>query len=414
MTARPRGRRRQLEDRSGARRAGRRAARVRPRAAEARRTTSAEGASTCSAACSPSARARPTDGRSPTSASSCWRASTSRARRSASQERVGARGWAAARRVGNDTFAVLRAGTERGWGVAVVCGAGINCVGVGARRPRTSASPRSARSPATGAAASTSGSPRCRPRRAAWTAAARGRRSSARCRRTSASTRRTSWPRRCTRSGSRSEGCSSSRRSSRRGRGRRGRGGDRRPARRRGRRAGARRGERLGLDARLVEVLLGGGLLQRAATPVVEAIRRGLPRRAQSRASGAPPIVGAALLALDESGRARRRRRACGASELARGGGRWLRFAYEQATRDLPGDGQPGGRRARPRHRRRRVHGPGRPVRVGQDDRAADARRARGGRRGRDLHRRARRHRSRRRRTATSRWSSRTTRSTRT
>ena len=32
--------------------------------------------------------------------------------------------------VGNDAFAVLRAGTERGWGVAVVCGAGINCVGV--------------------------------------------------------------------------------------------------------------------------------------------------------------------------------------------------------------------------------------------------------------------------------------------
>jgi N-acetylglucosamine kinase-like BadF-type ATPase len=32
--------------------------------------------------------------------------------------------------VGNDTFAVLRAGTEWGWGVGVVCGAGINCVGV--------------------------------------------------------------------------------------------------------------------------------------------------------------------------------------------------------------------------------------------------------------------------------------------
>ena len=32
--------------------------------------------------------------------------------------------------VDNDTFAVLRAGTERGWGVAVVCGSGINCVGV--------------------------------------------------------------------------------------------------------------------------------------------------------------------------------------------------------------------------------------------------------------------------------------------
>jgi N-acetylglucosamine kinase-like BadF-type ATPase len=39
--------------------------------------------------------------------------------------------WADRLSVGNDTFAVLRAGTERGWGVAVVCGAGINCVGVG-------------------------------------------------------------------------------------------------------------------------------------------------------------------------------------------------------------------------------------------------------------------------------------------
>jgi N-acetylglucosamine kinase-like BadF-type ATPase len=32
--------------------------------------------------------------------------------------------------VGNDSFAVLRAGTDSGWGVAIVCGAGINCVGV--------------------------------------------------------------------------------------------------------------------------------------------------------------------------------------------------------------------------------------------------------------------------------------------
>jgi N-acetylglucosamine kinase-like BadF-type ATPase len=43
---------------------------------------------------------------------------------------LAARGWAARTSVGNDTFAVLRAGTERGWGVAVVCGSGINCVGV--------------------------------------------------------------------------------------------------------------------------------------------------------------------------------------------------------------------------------------------------------------------------------------------
>ena len=46
------------------------------------------------------------------------------------QEAVEARDWAAHTTVGNDTFAVLRAGTARGWGVAVVCGAGINCVGV--------------------------------------------------------------------------------------------------------------------------------------------------------------------------------------------------------------------------------------------------------------------------------------------
>jgi N-acetylglucosamine kinase-like BadF-type ATPase len=41
------------------------------------------------------------------------------------------RHWADATYVGNDTFAVLRAGTDAGWGVAITCGAGINCVGVG-------------------------------------------------------------------------------------------------------------------------------------------------------------------------------------------------------------------------------------------------------------------------------------------
>jgi N-acetylglucosamine kinase-like BadF-type ATPase len=46
------------------------------------------------------------------------------------QEAIESRGWAERTVVGNDTFAVLRAGTERGWGVAVVCGSGINCVGV--------------------------------------------------------------------------------------------------------------------------------------------------------------------------------------------------------------------------------------------------------------------------------------------
>jgi N-acetylglucosamine kinase-like BadF-type ATPase len=46
------------------------------------------------------------------------------------RQAIEARGWAERTFVGNDTFAVLRAGTERGWGVAVVCGTGINCVGV--------------------------------------------------------------------------------------------------------------------------------------------------------------------------------------------------------------------------------------------------------------------------------------------
>jgi N-acetylglucosamine kinase-like BadF-type ATPase len=41
------------------------------------------------------------------------------------------RGWVQRAVVHNDAFALLRAGTERGWGVAVVCGAGINAVGVG-------------------------------------------------------------------------------------------------------------------------------------------------------------------------------------------------------------------------------------------------------------------------------------------
>ena len=47
---------------------------------------------------------------------------------------VQAQGWSATATVVNDTFAILRAGlpdaAEPHWGVAVVCGAGINCVGV--------------------------------------------------------------------------------------------------------------------------------------------------------------------------------------------------------------------------------------------------------------------------------------------
>jgi N-acetylglucosamine kinase-like BadF-type ATPase len=38
--------------------------------------------------------------------------------------------WSGQLVVDNDTLALLRSGTDRGWGVAVVCGGGINCVGI--------------------------------------------------------------------------------------------------------------------------------------------------------------------------------------------------------------------------------------------------------------------------------------------
>lgn len=47
--------------------------------------------------------------------------------------RIERQNWTERLVVGNDTLALLRAGTDRGWGVAVVCGTGINCVGVGGR-----------------------------------------------------------------------------------------------------------------------------------------------------------------------------------------------------------------------------------------------------------------------------------------
>jgi N-acetylglucosamine kinase-like BadF-type ATPase len=42
---------------------------------------------------------------------------------------VAAAGWARETRVDNDTFALLRAGTDAADAVAVICGSGINCVG---------------------------------------------------------------------------------------------------------------------------------------------------------------------------------------------------------------------------------------------------------------------------------------------
>ncbi|MGN6169757.1 MAG: N-acetylglucosamine kinase [Solirubrobacteraceae bacterium] len=50
--------------------------------------------------------------------------------RDALRLRVERLGWAERLAVDNDTLAVLRSGTDRGWGVAVVCGSGINCIGI--------------------------------------------------------------------------------------------------------------------------------------------------------------------------------------------------------------------------------------------------------------------------------------------
>ena len=72
------------------------------------------------------------------------------------------------------------------------------------------------------------------------------------------------------------------------------------------------------------------------------------------------------------------------------------------------------GRRPEPRDRRRRVHGPRRALGLRQDDQPADDRRPRGDHRRHAPDRRPRRQRRRRPRIATSRWSSRATRSTRT
>ena len=58
-------------------------------------------------------------------------------------------------------FAMLRTGTDRGFGVAVVCGAGINCVGISPGRTASCASRRSDASRATGAAGSAWPRSRC-------------------------------------------------------------------------------------------------------------------------------------------------------------------------------------------------------------------------------------------------------------
>jgi N-acetylglucosamine kinase-like BadF-type ATPase len=221
------------------------------------------------------------------------------------QAALGGRAWARRTRVANDTFAVLRAGTDRGWGVAVVCGAGINCVGV-------APDGRVARWPALGAITGDWGGG-YDVGLAALSAAARG--ADGRGARTvleDVVARHFGLP------GPAAVGEAIH--------------GRRIASRRlvelaplvlglaaRDDVAGAitaRLGEevvafarvaieRLGLDGEAVDVVLGGGLLRAEHDALVAVVRRGLEAvapRAAIRLAADPPIVGAALLALDDLG----------------------------------------------------------------------------------------------------------------
>jgi N-acetylglucosamine kinase-like BadF-type ATPase len=233
------------------------------------------------------------------------------------------RGWARRIRVGNDTFAVLRAGTDRGWGVAVVCGAGINCVGV-------SPDGRQARFPALGpitgdwgggydvGLAALSAAARSEDGRGPRTVLERavpqhfglstpGELGEAIHRRSIDSRRLAELPPVVFAAAESDEVAAEI------------------VARLASEVVAFARValERLELDRQPAEVLLGGGLLQAADGRLIGAIESGLQEVAPAvvvRQAQSPPIVGAALLALDELGadaevRARLRRELAAAAE---------------------------------------------------------------------------------------------------
>ena len=232
----------------------------------------------------------------PTSRRCCSPASTSPTRRSGCTTAVAARGWAARIRVGNDTFAVLRAGTERGWGVAVTCGAGINCVGVapdgrarslpGARRDHRRLGRRLRRRPGRPLGA----------RRGARTAAGRRRaleqlvpehfgfRTPLELARAIHAGERVACDACVELAPARARGVATTPSRVR----------DRRPARRRGRRARASRDRRGSTSSTTsVEVVLGGGLMRRAdgaaARPDRARARRARRRRSSCSGRAQPP-----------------------------------------------------------------------------------------------------------------------------
>ena len=170
--------------------------------------------------------------------------------------------------------------------------------------------------------------------------------------------------------------------------------------------------ERLDLEGAEVDVVLGGGLIRAGDERLLLAVQRDLavvdpratvrpttlpparrsrparPGRARRRPGGAPA----------RARRARRRlggqRRGCGSTApAARRRRRTVaEVRFEQATRIYPGTVAPAVDALDLDDRRRRAARARRPVRIGQVDRAADAGGPRGGGRRRDLDRRPRRH----------------------
>ena len=116
-----------------------------------------------------------------TSASTPWPAPTPRPTSRRLTRALTARGLAQHDLVVNDAFAPIRAGSIAGWGVALICGSGMNAAGHRARRPDRRGWPRSVGSRATGAAGATSGWRRWARRSGRATGADRGPRSRRAC-----------------------------------------------------------------------------------------------------------------------------------------------------------------------------------------------------------------------------------------
>ena len=265
------------------------------------------------------------------------------------------RSWADEIVVGNDTFALLRAGTERGWGVAVVCGAGINCVGV-APDGRRAALPGARRDHRRLGR-------RLRRRARALSAAARS--EDGRGPKTSLEESVPAFfgletPRQLAEAMHEGRVEISPLDRARPARLRRGAHDEVaaeivEPPRRRGRGARAGRADAARAQHQPVEVLLGGGLLRRGEERLLAAVVAGLAEVGDEivvRTTESPPIVGAALLGLDRLGASaeakdRARREVAAAADAGdesrdvpftwSGGTAWLRFGTKARRASTPG-----------------------------------------------------------------------------